>query len=373
MTSQTPQDSAQPPLPSGLQTRLSHLFPGATVVAVRALGPDADPTEDESNKGIGYGRPLRIDLSHVDGRKQRIVFHTATANDFGHDRRSDRAAEMLLSYDTFHLIPRQARALDVGAICSDGGLTPLGNTGEFYLITEWAEGHLYAEDLRRIAHAGIAQPQDVDRARDLARYLAALHRHPGTHAGAYVRALRDLVGSGEGIAGIADGYPADTPGAPPERLHALQRACLDWRFRLHHHADRLRRTHGDFHPFNLLFDDRGELFVLDSSRGCEGDPADDVASLTINYLFFGVEQRATWAQGLGRLWHAFFETYVADAGDDNVFSALAPFYAWRALVVASPQWYPHMHAADRDRILRFAERALAAPRFDPRWGAEAMS
>ena len=44
---------------------------------------------------------------------------------------------------------------------------------------------------------------------------------------------------------------------------------------------------------------------------------------------------------------------------------LAPFFAWRALVLASPKWYPQLAGHDRERILAFAERALAAPRFDP--------
>ena len=55
------------------------------------------------------------------------------------------------------------------------------------------------------------------------------------------------------------------------------------------------------------------------------------------------------------------------------FDAVAPFFAWRALVLASPIWYPHITPADRERILAFAERALAAERFDPAWGAEAMA
>jgi aminoglycoside phosphotransferase (APT) family kinase protein len=62
---------------------------------------------------------------------------------------------------------------------------------------------------------------------------------------------------------------------------------------------------GDFHPFNVLLDgDR--VVLLDTSRGSEGEPADDVACLAINFLFFGLEHRQAWASGLGRLWDAFF-------------------------------------------------------------------
>ena len=71
------------------------------------------------------------------------------------------------------------------------------------------------------------------------------------------------------------------------------------------------------------------------------------------------------------VWDAFWRTYLA--GDTcDVLAAVAPFYAWRALVLASPIWYPHLSLDDRDRILGFAERALAADRFDPAWGPEAM-
>jgi hypothetical protein len=88
-------------------------------------------------------------------------------------------------------------------------------------------------------------------------------------------------------------------------------------------------------------------------------------------LFFGVGH-ANWATGLGQLWDRFWQTYLA--GDTvDVCAAVAPFFAWRALVLASPKWYPHLSDVDRDRILRLAERVLAAERFDPAWGAEAMA
>lgn len=364
---------ASSPLSLPLVRWLAELFPKGRIRAVRPLGPDAQPNRERNEKQTGYGRPLRIDIEFPDATARSVVFHTATANDFGHDRRADRAAELLLAYDTFHLIPRQAPALDVGVLTKEGTPLSLRNTGEFYLLTEWAEGHLYAEDLRRVAREGLVQPLDLERVEELGRYLAVLHRLPGTHEKAYVRALRDLVGHGEGVAGMADGYPADTPLASRERLRAIERACLEWRFRLQDKVARLRRTHGDFHPFNIVFDDRLGLTVLDASRGAEGDPADDVACLSINYLFFGLEHRTRWPQGLGRLWEHFFTTYLSMSGDKSVLDALAPFYAWRALVVASPLWYPHLPAEDRDRILRFAERVLAADRFDPAWGPEAMT
>ena len=73
-----------------------------------------------------------------------------------------------------------------------------------------------------------------------------------------------LVGSGEGIYGVVDHYPADVPGAPWTRLASIERRCAEWRWRLREHEGRLCRTHGDFHPFNILFDG-DKLVLLDAS------------------------------------------------------------------------------------------------------------
>ena len=360
-------------LPPGLARRCAELFPGARVVEVRALGADdAAASADDTSKGLGYGRPLRLTLEEGGGARRHVVFHLANADDFGHDRRSDRAAAQLLAYDTFGLVPHHTRPLDVGAVRADGALVSLADSGEFYLVTSWAEGDVYATDLRRLAESGVATPLDLARRDALLSVLDELHRLPGTHPAAYTRAVRDLVGSGEGIAGIVDGSPADAPGAPRRRLEALERRCLAWRHRLWARAHRLRRTHGDFHPFNLVFPPGATTpALLDTSRGSEGDPADDVACLAVNDVFFALSRPRAWDGGLGQLWHRTW-AHVARRGDDELLEVVAPWLAWRLLVLANPVWYPRVSEAERDALLCLAERALDAPRFDPAWGDDVV-
>lgn len=350
-------------LPAGLRARVEALYPGATIERVKAL--EDDETSGAAMKALGYGSPLRIELSRG-AERHIVVFHTARPDDFGHDRRADRVSNLVLAYDTYTRIPNHVAPLDVGLVRDDGSLVSLERTSEPYLLTSWVEGELYAEHLRRIAATGVATAQDLAHAERIAQLLLEIHGAPGSHAAAYTRAIRDLLGHGEGIFGLVDSY--EDPALLP-RLRAIEEACLGWRWKLRGRTERLRRTHGDFHPFNIVIGD--DVLLLDASRGCEGDPADDVACISINYLFFGVG-RPGWQRGLGALWDRFWQTYLA--GDRvDVLAAVAPYYAWRALVLASPKWYPHLSAADRDRILAFAERALAAERFDPAWGAEAMS
>ncbi len=357
-------------VPPGLRELLRELFPGSRLVDASPLRADSDAAADEARsrtaKAAGYGLPVRLRLADASsGAEMDLVFRTASANDFGHDRRSDRAQELLLAFDSFDRIPDHVAALDVGAILDDGRLASLRRAGEFYLLTAYAPGELYAGDLRRIARERTARPRDVARADALARYLVELHSVPGERPAAYRRAIRDLVGHGEGIFGVIDSYPDDVPGAPPARLAAIEERCVEWRWRLRGEEARLRRTHGDFHPFNILFAGETELTVLDTSRGCQGDPADDVSALALNYVFFALEEPASWRDGLGILWRRFWTEYARGGRDERLHAVIAPFLAWRGLVMASPAFYPALPGDARDRLLGLVEEALAADRFDP--------
>ncbi len=355
--------------PEGLAELVRSLFPGGRLERVDPLGPDAAPGGEEE-KALGYGRPLKVTVRDAAGAARVLVFRTQAANEFGHDRRADRFEGALLAWELFDRIPGHVRALDVGAVGDDGRLVSLRGTGEPYLVTEWAEGALYAEDLRRIAREGRAGPLDLARCDALADALVALHAVRLDDPPAWRRAIRDLVGHGEGIFGMVDGYPEGVPAAPPARLRAIEERCLAWRWKLRSRAHRLARTHGDFHPFNVVFrppgpGENGTRFaLLDASRGGKGDPADDLTALAVNYVFFAAEHPAAWPAALGPLWTRFFARWLAATGDREALDTAPPFLAWRALVVCSPRFYPHLHEGARDLLLRLAERALDAGRLD---------
>jgi hypothetical protein len=345
---------------------VQRVLPGATLIDAAPFHVDeAEQRDAATTKGIGYGEPLRLRVRDAQGREQVLVFHTARSDQFGHDRRADRAAEMLLGFDRFGSIPGHVAALDVGAITRDGrALMSLANAGEFYLLTSYAPGHLYADELRRIAQSATLEERDVAHAELLARQLVSMHAQKHDDPKRYSRSIRDLVGSGEGMFGIIDAYAADVPAAPPERLRRIEALAVDWRWRLAPQVARLSRTHGDYHPFNVVFDgDRCAL--LDASRGCMGDPADDVTCMAINYVFFAIEHPRSWPDALGLLWRRFWEVYLDESRDSALLGVCAPFLAWRGLVVANPVWYPAVEPAARDRMLSLIERTLAAERFDP--------
>ncbi|HKO49290.1 MAG TPA: phosphotransferase [Polyangiaceae bacterium] len=350
-----------------LERLIASALDGAEILKITAL--KSDTTEATvTAKDTGYGAPLRIDVRH-EGALKSVVLHSATPNPFGHEYRANRAEEMLIAADTFGLVPRHTRVFDVGAF-RDDDFVSLRGTGEFYLLTEYAEGRPYAHDLRKIAELGALRPEDLQRVDALVHYLVSTHSIKLPDASLYTRSIRDLVGSGEGIFGIVDGYPPHADGTSREQLDLIESLCLSWRSRLKHRYPRLVRIHGDFHPFNVLFDERSELRLLDASRGCAGDAADDVTAMAVNFLFFALDRPASWQAAFQPLWRRFWAEYLQHSRDGALLEVVAPFLAWRCLVLANPVWYPHVPRTARMKLLNFVTRALRAKTFDPESASE---
>ncbi len=334
----------------GMDLRILHL---------RRLG------EPEEGKGFGYGVPVLVEYQLAGGRHERAVLHTLGAGSFGHEEMSDRARILLWSHRAFNRLPRHVKSLDVGGFQTDGGLLPLGGVEEFCLLTEYAEGQPYALDLERIRETGQLADGDVARADSLCDYLAEIHAERGGDPKLYVRRNRELVGDGECIMGLADSYPPH-PLFQPEVLEHIEHRAVAWRWRLKNRTHRLRRVHGDFHPWNILFTSGADFRVLDRSRGEYGDPADDVTCLTLNYVFFSLQRAGRLEGAFERLFLRFWDRYLEKTGDEEILQVAAPFLVFRALVLASPLWYPSLGDAVRAKLLNFILAVLEQERFDPR-------
>jgi hypothetical protein len=336
-----------------------------SIVAIRSLGgtPGAAAADP---KGFGYGEPFEVECRAGGSTRIFVVSRTRPADGFGHDYPADRAWQALYGHPAYNGFPRHVRSVDIGIVRASGELDSVADAQEFFQLVEKAEGTLYWLDLDRLLHAPI-RGLDVERAEALGRFLGDVHRKRADHPALYERRIRELVGHGECLMGILDSYPHPFDLLTPDACETLEHDAVAWRWRLRGHHDRLAWTHGDFHPWNLLFRAGTDFSVLDRSRGEWGEPADDVAALAINYLFFGLRAAAAGADAGAhlRLFHAFLDAYLRASGDDELLAVLPPFLAFRALVVAHPRWYPDLSDAVRTALLGFAKRSLASRGFDP--------
>jgi hypothetical protein len=333
------------------------------VLAIRPLkGSGGDAAEDP--KGFGYGVPFEAECL-IDGEPRVfVVSRTRPVQGFGHDYPADRAWQALYGHAAYNSFPRHVRSVDVGFVREGGELVSAADAAEFFQLVEKAEGELYWRDLDRLLSLPLRE-LDTLRAAALGRFLAEIHSAKRDEPTLYERRIRELVGHGECLMGILDSYPHPFALLPAAECEALERAMVSWRWRLRGRHHRLSRVHGDFHPWNLLFREGTDFAVLDRSRGEWGEPADDVSALGINYLFFGLRRSASdGREGVAEpflgLFRTFLDTYLEASDDAELLEVLPPFFAFRAVVIAHPRWYPTLALATRAALLRFA-KAMAAP------------
>ncbi len=327
---------------------------GAPVELLTVRPLKGSPGEAGDPKGFGYGVPLEIECLMNGGPKGFVLARTRPEHGFSHDYPADLAWQAFWSHAAYNSLPNHVTSYDVAFKRRDGEIVPAADAVEFFQLVEKAEGYPYWLDLDSL----LTQPlttRDVARAEALARYLAHIHAAKKDAPWLYQRRIRELVGHGECLMGILDSYPHPYPLLPPDACEELEQAAVTWRWRLHDKAYRLSKVHGDFHPWNLLFREGTDFSVLDRSRGEWGEPADDIAALTINYLFFGLLKGPGLAEPFRSLFTRFFDVYLGQTGDKELFEVLPPFYLFRAVVIAHPKWYPEIPERVRVALIEFAK------------------
>lgn len=334
-------------------------------VDVLSVAPLGGSSKDVELKGFGYGVPYLVEF-RVRGKTRGVVLETMRAGGFGHDYFSDRAGVLLMQNLLFNKLPKHVRSVDVGSF-ADGGetLKSLGDCCEFFILTEYVYGALYHVDLDRIKAEGCMRDLDEERCRALSDYLVGIHSVKKRDSPQlYIRCIRDLLGHGEGIFGLTDSYPAGLAYADERFFVDFEKTCVDWRWRLKNKTHRLSQVHGDFHPWNIIFRRGSDFTLLDRSRSEWGESADDVAAITINYLFYSLQVHGELRGPFEKLYQLFWRNYLDKTGDEELLEVIQPFYAWRSLVLASPLWYPNLPLSVRRRILQFATNTLKTECFD---------
>ncbi len=332
-----------------IRSYLFKTFEGITGVEITKLGAGV--------QGAGF----LIEMKTARGRKSYVV-KGLFPEGLGHDYPSDRAAVFLLDLETYDDLPGHVKAVDVLSEQEDGTVKSIGGGREYYLLMERGEGRDYFKDLTELEGREKLGRSDIARIKAMASYLAEIHSVKKESRSLYWRKLRDIIGHGECLMGVFDTYPDGT--LRYEEMAEIEKLCIDWRARLKPRTDRLCRIHGDFHPGNIWFRSEREFILLDRSRGPWGEPADDMTALAINYIFFSVKHdgdvRGACLEGL----RLFFEEYVRITGDEEIYSVVAPFFAFRAAVVANPVFYPELGSDARRKIFNFTRNLLRSERFE---------
>lgn len=306
-----------------------------------------------------HGMGFEVRFLHQ-GDEHTVVVKTLFPENFGHDYPSDRAQVLLMAHQSYNLMPRHVRSIDVLGMTNEG-LIPIGPALDFYIIMDEASGTPYFADLDRILETKEVTDEDLARVDILADFMAEMHAEKEDNPILYRRKIRDTVGHGECLMGVIDTYP-DVEFTSNIEMTQIVMKAVRWWGKIKNHTYRLSTTHGDFHPGNIWWDGT-EFTLLDRSRGLVGDPADDVSALTINYIVYGLQATPDFSGPFRQLFDRFFERYIEKSGDIDIFRVLAPFYAFRGVVVSNPIFYPDVSDRVRRKIFNFMQNILDEEEF----------
>ncbi len=331
------------------------------LVFVNELGKEKK--EVRELKAYGYGIPILLEFK-VGGENKKVVLETVRPGGFGHNYMSDRAASLVLEYNTFNRLAKHVKALDLGAFTDEGDLVSIKKASEFFILVDYVSGKEYYKDLEELRGLNELALKDKEKARVLADYLAQIHSKKKKAPELYVRRIRELIGHSECIMGLIDSYAATLDDVTLQELKLIESMCNEWRWKIKDKPSRLCQVHGDFHPWNILFRDGTDFVLLDRSRGEFGEAADDLSALAINYLFYSLQEYGELAGPFKELWDIFFDAYLQETNDREILKVIPPFFAWRGLVVANPIWYPELSIEVRRKIFNFIQRVLQEEVFD---------
>ncbi len=346
-----------------VENYLNGLYGKSRVTRIGELGGIPEEVE-EGVKGFGYGKPYLIEFE-AGGKGHSVVLSSMRVQKgFGHDHFSDRAQILIWQNAVFNNLPKHVRSLDVGYFTDDGELFSAGRAEEYFILMEKIEGKEYFLDLERIKKDGKLTSLDRDRTMALSSYLASIHANRHDDRELYIRKIRDLVGHGECIMGLTDSYPDNLDFVSQEDLCNIEKKCVNWRYKIKNKIHRLCMTHGDFHPWNIMFREGADFTVLDRSRGEWGEAADDVSSITMNYLFYSLQKYGELKGPFKEMYEMFFDNYLKKTGDTELLKVIQPFYVFRSVVVASPVWYPNLDPDVRKKLFNFINNILDSEEFE---------
>jgi aminoglycoside phosphotransferase (APT) family kinase protein len=326
-----------------LKVFLKKEFPDAIHIEMRKLGAGV--------QGAGF----LVEIKTQGGLKQYVI-KSLFSEGLGHDYPADRASVFLLDLDEFKNLPRHVKAIDVLSVNEDGSIRSIGSGKEYYLFMEKAEGRNYFHDLSDLRNKKTLERVDIEKIKAMTSYLAEIHSLKKDSKALYWRKIRDTIGHGECLMGIFDTYPEGV--ISYEEMAEIEKRCIDWRARLKPVFKRLCQIHGDFHPGNIWFKDNSEFILLDRSRGPWGEAADDITALTINYIFFSINYHGRVEGAYLEALRLFYNDYIEKTGDSEIYQVVAPFYAFRGIVVANPLFYPDVTEENRRKLFNFVHGVL---------------
>lgn len=309
-----------------------------TVTAIRPLSGNPVKTG-------GLSETLSVEYADRRGVKRACLAKRHDAAQLGETTVADQLQDGAWRLSGYGGWPRHARSLGLAVLRGHEAVSVLSAVPDSVISFEASlPGVPYGDIL--LDPARQTDEEAVSLARALCAFMVRGHGRLHEHVRAtWRRSLRvSLVDSFLRTLETADDFWGARAGLRDE----LERLMLSWRRRLIGMESRLRLTHCDFHPWNVLVDGK-RLAAIGRRMPGAGDPVNDVAAMAVNFLWLKFLKPAHAAR-YDALYRAWWDTWLKETDDAEAMRVAPPYFAVRCAVLVSPRWYAATPHDVRERI-----------------------
>ncbi|MFH1308261.1 MAG: phosphotransferase [archaeon] len=248
----------------------------------------------------------------------------------------------------------------VGVFISNNGkiskIPRIDNQTEIFHIQEFGgNGKNYWDILQEKKYKKQIDKKDIEEIEKLTDFISKIHliKYPSNDKkklnAVYNDCLRNTIINPELTMVLLQDFPNDHVVFPLEAQKKYLALMYDLITRFKDRSERLNALHGDFWGSNCIFNEQGELWVIDYSRMPWGDPGIDIGWFICQYLWLYHETKNDYFKELGEL---FLKKYEEKTEDKQIREGISLIVGFQGIVYLFPKFYPDRDKKTSERFLQ---------------------
>lgn len=277
------------------------------------------------------------------GTESKIVCRQLRGIGLSRDYLADNVGYLMLQHQISQLHPTHINSLDVVCYGEEVRTVSVDGIENVFQVMEFAEGKSYIDFILEIAKEENLSKKQKDIIENIAKYMSRIHEIKPLEISEeilkhyYWRHSQDYIGS-EVFMDIMDVWDNDKLLDAEEKTEIMSN-LFRIRESLRSEYKRCSMIHSDLHPDNIRIQEDLTIRPLDSARAMWGEPADDLASMLANFIYFSLKNHKKMSGAYLEAYNLLLNKYIDLTKDEAIHKHAQMYLPVRLLILSHPQFF----------------------------------